>query len=85
MSKFKIAGEDILEGYRSHLKVIYEVDGADMAKAYLDSITRAAKKKPELYDGLLQAILELPVVKKIMKLIMDCRNYVIFIYINYDD
>lgn len=71
MSKFKIAGEDILEGYRSHLKVIYEVDGADMAKAYLESIISAANKHPELYDGLLQAIMELPIVRKILKEVSD--------------
>ena len=67
MSKFKIAGEDILEGYRSHLKVIYEVDGADMARAYLESIIRAANKCPELYNELLPAIMELPIAKRIRK------------------
>lgn len=67
MSKFKIYGEDILEGYRSHLEVIYEVDGIDSAKAYLKSIIKAANKHPELYGELLPAILRLRIVKKIQK------------------
>jgi hypothetical protein len=67
MSKFKIFSEDILEGYNSHLKVIYKVDGVAMAKEYLESIIRAANKCPELYRELLPAIMELPIVKKIRK------------------
>ena len=67
MSKFKIGGEDILEGYRSQLEIIYEADGADSAKAYLESIMSAANRRPELYKELLPAILRLRITKKILK------------------
>lgn len=67
MSKFKIFGEDVLKNYQSHLQLIYKVDGLDSAKAYLENIIRAADKHPELYDGLLLAIMELPIVKQIQK------------------
>ena len=67
MSKFKIFGEDVLKNYQSHLQLIYKVDGLDSAKAYLENIIRASKKHPELYDGLLPAILDLPIVKRIKR------------------
>ena len=68
MSKFKIGGEDLLVGWRSLLNNIYEVDGLDCAKDFLDAIIRCVNKSPELYgDELLPAIMRLKIVKKIQK------------------
>ena len=67
MSKFKIGGEDLLVGWRNLLKNIYEVDGLDSAKAFLDAIVRCVNKRPEIYgDEFLPAIMRLKIVKQIL-------------------
>lgn len=74
MSKFKIFGEDVLKNYQSHLQLIYKVDGLDSAKAYLENIITAANKRPELYNELLPAIMELKIVKQIQKEVNNDRG-----------